>query len=148
MPSSITGITTCDMLTCNVLLARGGLSSIQGFSDSQQIPSQYINFYYNSNIKALELWILSGSPSDIGGVNNSFTSQRIGYINYSVSIGSSTRVNIYSQIPNNLDISGLTDDVITYNYLECNYDMTIYGNLFVNGYIYSTVQTCFIANFK
>jgi len=147
VPSSITGITTTDLLTTNLLLAKGGIASIQGFSNTQTIPSQYINFYYNSSIKALEIWLLSGNPTDIGGgVNNSFTSQRIGYINYSVSIGSSTGVNIYSQIPNNLDISGLTDDVITYNYLECNYDMTIYGNLFVNGYIYSTVQKCFIAD--
>jgi len=136
------------MITCNLLLARGGIGSTQGFNTKfQSIPSQYINFYYNANIKALEIWILSGSPFDIGGgVNNSFTSQRIGYIYYTVSAGTSTGVNIYSQIPNNLDISGLTDDVITYNYLECNYDMTIYGNLFVNGYIYSTVQKCFIAD--
>jgi hypothetical protein len=26
--------------------------------------------------------------------------------------------------------------------------MTVYGNMFVNGYIYLTVQTCFIANFN
>ena len=128
VPTSITGVTTCDMITTNLLLAKGGIGSVQGFdSKFQSIPSQYINFYYNSNIKALEIWILSGSPSDIGGgVNNSFTSQRIGYIYYTVSAGTSTGVNIYSQIPNNLDISGLTEYIITYNYLECNYDMTIY----------------------
>ena len=85
-------------------MAKGGIASIQGFSNTQ-IPSQYINFYYNSSIKALEIWLLSGNPTDIGGGNlNAFTTQRIGYINYSVSIGSSTGVNIYSQIPNNLDI--------------------------------------------
>ena len=32
------------------------------------------------------------------------------------------------------------------NYLNVNQDLNIIGNLFVNGYIYSTVQTCFIAN--
>jgi hypothetical protein len=84
------------------LLAKGGIGSIQGYSDSQQIPSQYINFYYNSNIKALETWLLSGNATDIGGRNsNSFTSQKIGYIYYTVSAGSSTGVNIYSQKPNN-----------------------------------------------
>jgi hypothetical protein len=141
VPTSITGVTTCDMITTNLLLAKGGIGSVQGFdSKFQSIPSQYIIFLYNSNIKALEIWTLSGSPSDIGGgVNNSFTSQRIGYIYYAVSAGSSTGINIYDQIPNNLTISNLIDDVITYNYLECNYDMNIYGNLFVNGYIYSTV---------
>jgi len=30
--------------------------------------------------------------------------------------------------------------------LTVNQDLNITGNLFVNGYIYSTVQTCFIAN--
>ena len=44
------------------------------------------------------------------------------------------------------DISGLTDDILTLNYLTVNQDLNITGNLFVNGYIYSTVQTCFIAN--
>jgi hypothetical protein len=79
VPTSITGISTFDMITCNLLLARGGLGSTQGFNTKfQTIPSQYINFYYNSSIKALEIWILSGSPFDIGGgVNNTFTSQRI-----------------------------------------------------------------------
>ena len=30
--------------------------------------------------------------------------------------------------------------------MTVNQDLNITGNLFVNGYIYSTVQTCFIAN--
>ena len=113
------------------MLARGGIGSTQGFNTKfQSIPSQYINFYYNANIKALEIWILSGSPFNIGGgVNNSFTSQRIGFIYHTSSVGASTGVNIYSQIPNNLDISGLTDDVITYNYLECNYDIVLFKNV-------------------
>jgi hypothetical protein len=37
------------------------------------------------------------------------------------------------------DISGLTDDILTLNYLTVNQDLNIIGNLFVNGYIYSTV---------
>jgi hypothetical protein len=44
------------------------------------------------------------------------------------------------------DISGLSYDILTLNYLTVNQDLNITGNLFVNGYIYSTVQTCFIAN--
>jgi hypothetical protein len=44
------------------------------------------------------------------------------------------------------DISGLTNDILNLNYLTVNQDLNITGNLFVNGYIYSTVQTCFIAN--
>ena len=79
-----------------------------------------------TSIKALEIWILSGSPTDIGGgVSNAFTSQRIGYIYYTVSAGTSTGINIYSQIPNNLDISGLTDDIMTLNYLNVNQDLIL-----------------------
>ena len=105
VPTSITGITTTDLLTTNLLLAKGGIGSVQGFSNTQLIPSQYINFYYNSSIKALEIWIFSGSPTDIGGgVSNSFTSQRIGYIYYTVSAGTSTGINIYSQIPNKFPV--------------------------------------------
>jgi hypothetical protein len=49
-------------------------------------------------------------------------------------------------LPTLEDISGLSDDILTLNYLTVNQDLNITGNLFVNGYIYSTVQTCFIAN--
>ena len=39
VPSSITGITTTDLLTTNLLLAKGGIASIQGFSNnSKSIP--------------------------------------------------------------------------------------------------------------
>ena len=146
IPSSITGVTTCDMITCNLMLCKCGLAcSSQGFNaNTQTIPTQYLNFYYNSSKNALEIFLLSGTPSDIGGgVNNSFTQQRLGYIYYTVSAGSSSAVNIYSPIVNYISNN---NDIITYNYLDCTYDMNVYGNLFVNGYIYSTAQTCFISD--
>ena len=69
IPSSITGVTTCDMITCNLMLCKGGLAcSSQGFNaNTQTIPTQYLNFYYNSSKNALEIFLLSGTPSDIGG---------------------------------------------------------------------------------
>ena len=99
VPTSITGITTTDLLTTNLLLSKEGIASIHGFTDSQSIPSQYINYYYNSSIKALEIWLLSSNSSyDVGsGVSNSFTSQRIGYIYYTVSAGTSTGINIFQK---------------------------------------------------
>ena len=124
------------------------MASIKGFSNYQSIPTQYINFYYNSAISALEIYILTGTATDVGGgVTSSFVSQIIGYIKYTVDSVSQGTINIPTAIlPTLEDISGLSDDILTLNYLTVNQDLNITGNLFVNGYIYSTVQTCFIAN--
>ena len=73
--------------------------------------------------------MVSGTPTDIGGfVNNSFTNQRLGYLTWSVSKTTGTGINIFDIIPNNLTISDLIDDVITYNYIDCMYDLNVYGN--------------------
>jgi hypothetical protein len=106
-------------------------------------------FYYNSCISALEIYILTGTASDMGGgVTSSFSSQKIGYIKYTIDSSSSTNYNTPTAIlpPTLEDISGITDDIFTLNYLAVNHDLNITGNLFVIGYIYSTVQTCFIAH--
>ena len=81
IPSTLTGKTSTNFLCTNFLLAKGGIASVQGFSNYQSIPTQYINFYYNSAISALEIYILTGTASDMGGgVTSSFSSQKIGYI--------------------------------------------------------------------
>ena len=120
------------------LLTKGGIASIQGFSNSQSIPTQYINFYYNSSISALEIYILTGSASDMGGgVTSSFISQKIGYIKYTVSAASGGNYNIPTEIlPPTLEDTQLTDDILTLNYLTVNQDFNITGNLFVNGFFW------------
>ena len=80
------------------------------------------------------------------GVFSSFLSQKIGYIKYTVDSVSQGTINIPTAIlpPTLEDISGLTDDILTLRYLTVNQDLNTTGNLFVNGYIYSTVQTCLL----
>ena len=79
--SLLTGKTSANFLCTNFLLAKGGIASVKGFSNYQSIPTQYINFYYNSAISALEIYILTGNGNDVGGgVTSSFVSQKIGYI--------------------------------------------------------------------
>ena len=65
IPSSLTGKTSTNFLCTNFLLAKGGIASVQGFSNYQSIPTQYINFYYNSAISALEIYILTGTATDM-----------------------------------------------------------------------------------
>jgi hypothetical protein len=45
IPSTMTGKTSTKFLCPIVLLAKGGTASIPGFSNSQSIPTQYVNFY-------------------------------------------------------------------------------------------------------
>ena len=121
-----------DACVNNFTISKCGIASLQGYTSNQFIPNNYLNFYYDSVNSKLELWLISGSPSisDIGGFsNNNFTNQRLGYITWSVSKSTATGINIFDEIiPNNLTISNLIDDVITYNYIDCMYDLNVYGN--------------------
>ena len=121
-----------DALVNNFTIFKCGIASLQGYTSNQLIPNNYLNFYYESVNSKLELWLISGSPSisDIGSfTNNSFTNQRLGYITWSVSKSTATGINIFDIISNNLTISNLIDDVITHNYIDCMYDLNVYGNL-------------------
>ena len=52
IPSTLTCKTSTNFLCTNFLLAKGGIGSVRGFSNYESIPTQYINFYYNSAISA------------------------------------------------------------------------------------------------
>ena len=97
--SLLSGKTTTNFLCTNFLLSKGGIASVKGFSNYQSIPTQYINFYYNSAISALEIYILTSTVSDVGGgVSSSFSSQKIGYIKYTIDSSSSTNYIIPTQL--------------------------------------------------
>jgi hypothetical protein len=73
--------------------------------------------------------------------------QKIGYIKYTIDSDQQGTINIPTEIvPPTLQDPELTDDILALNYLNVNQDSIITCNLFVNGYIYSTVQTYFIAS--
>jgi hypothetical protein len=80
IPSTLTGKTSTNFLCTIFLLAKGGIASIRGFSNYQSIPTQYINFYYNSLLSCLEIYILTGTATDAGGgVSSSFSSKNWTY---------------------------------------------------------------------
>ena len=119
--SLLTGKTSTNFLCTNFLLSKGGIASVKGFSNYQSIPTQYINFYYNSAISALEIYIITGNGNDVGGgVTSSFVSQKIGYIKYTVDSVSQGTINIPTAIlPPLKDISGLSADILTLNNFKC-----------------------------
>ena len=105
VPSSITGITTTDLLCTNFLLAKAGIASVQGFVDKQSTPTNFLNFYYDSVNSKIELWLDNGNGNDIGASNsNTYYTQRLGYLTQSVSKSTGTRIVIYNRIPDNLTI--------------------------------------------
>ena len=77
----ITGITSTDCLTTNFLISKCGIASQGAYNSSSTFPNNFLNFYYDSVNNKIELWLVSGTITDIGGfTNNSFTNQRLGYI--------------------------------------------------------------------
>jgi hypothetical protein len=133
-----------------LLIARGNNDSLNNAA----------TFLYNDNTSSGGVWVV-GAETNRGifefAVENKTSAIKVNAIrigsnvnklnfigeNSTATLSVSGTYNYEDNVQDDDDIPNLK---YVRDYLNVNQDLNITGNLFVNGYIYSTVQTCFIDN--